>query len=275
MDYNGGIQPTARKVKPMPRQHPLSRTELLIGKECLEILRLKKVAVLGIGGVGSWTVEALARCGVGHLLIVDDDTVCLTNINRQLPATTATIGREKVQVMKERVHEIDKKITIDARRLCVTPDNISELIDGSVDYVIDAIDTITAKIALIEYCFTRGIPIISCMGTGNKLDPTKFVVTDLYKTRNCPLAKVMRNELRKRNVTRLKVVFSEEIPTKPRESEVLTCKLACVCNSDTVRKCSEKRQIPASISFVPPVAGFILAGEAIKDLAGINAPSGP
>lgn len=266
---------SVRKAKTMPRQHPLSRTELLIGKECLDILRHKKVAVLGLGGVGSWAVEALARCGVGHLLIVDDDTVCLTNINRQLPATLATVGREKVAVMKERVHEIDKKIAVDARCLCITPENIGELIDGSVDYVIDAIDTISAKIALIQYCFERGIPVISCMGTGNKLDPTKFVVTDLYKTKNCPLAKVMRNELRKRNVTQLKVVFSEETPRKPREAEVLTCKLACVCNSDNGRKCSEKRQIPASISFVPPVAGFILAGEAIKDLAGINVSSVP
>jgi tRNA threonylcarbamoyladenosine dehydratase len=262
---------SVKKAKLMPRQHPLSRTELLIGKECLDILRQKKVAVLGIGGVGSWSVEALARCGVGHLLIVDDDTVCLTNISRQLCATMATVGRDKVEVMKERVHEIDKKIVVDARRLCITPENIGELIDETVDYVIDAIDTISAKIALIEYCFKQGISIISCMGTGNKLDPTQFVVTDLYKTKNCPLAKVMRNELRKRNVTRLKVVFSEETPRKPLEAEVLTCKLACVCNSDTVRKCSEKRQIPASISFVPPVAGFILAGEAIKDLAGIMA----
>ena len=259
----------------MPRQHSLSRTELLVGKECLDLLRRKKVAVLGIGGVGSWSVEALARCGVGHLLIVDDDTVCLTNINRQLPATMATIGREKVAVMKERVHEIDKKIAVDARCVCITPENIGELIDDSVDYVIDAIYTISAKIALIEYCFTRTIPVISCMGTGNKLDPTMFAVTDLYKTKNCPLAKVMRNELRKRNVTRLKVVFSEENPRKPLEAEVLTCKMACVCNSDTVRKCSEKRQIPASISFVPPVAGFILAGEVIKDLAGINVSCGP
>jgi tRNA A37 threonylcarbamoyladenosine dehydratase len=259
----------------MPRQHALSRTELLIGKECLERLRHKKVAVLGIGGVGSWAVEALARCGVGHLLIVDDDTVCLTNINRQLHATMATIGQEKVAVMKERVHAIDKKIAVDARCVCITPENIGDLIDARIDYVIDAIDTITAKIALIEYCFNRDIRIISCMGTGNKLDPTRFVVADLYKTKNCPLARVMRNELRKRNVTALKVVFSEETPRKPLEAEVLTCKLACVCNSDNGRKCSEKRQIPASISFVPPVAGFILAGEVIKELSGANAACGP
>ena len=234
-----------------------------------------RVAVLGIGGVGSWAVEALARCGVGHLLIVDDDTVCLTNINRQLHATTATIGRDKVAVMKERVHEIDKKITVDARRVCITPDNIGELFDKTVDYVIDAIDTISAKIALIEFCFKSGIRVISCMGTGNKLDPTRFVVADLYKTKNCPLARVLRNELRKRSVTALKVVYSEEVPRKPLEAEVLTCKMACVCNSDTGRKCSEKRQIPASISFVPPVAGFILAGEVIKELGGISGPSEP
>jgi tRNA A37 threonylcarbamoyladenosine dehydratase len=259
----------------MPRQHALSRTELLIGKECLDTLRHKKVAVLGIGGVGSWSVEALARCGVGHMLIVDDDTVCLTNINRQLHATTVTIGQEKVEVMKARVHEIDKKIHVDARCMCITPENIAEFIDAGIDYVIDAIDTISAKIALIEFCYKRDIPIISCMGTGNKLDPTRFAVADLYKTKNCPLARVMRNELRKRGVARLKVVYSEETPRKPLGSEVLTCKMACVCNSDNGRKCSEKRQIPASISFVPPVAGFILAGEVIRELAGLNASCDP
>lgn len=251
------------------RQHPLSRTELLIGKPALELLRTKCVAVLGIGGVGSYAVEALARCGIGRLLLVDDDTVCLTNINRQLHATRNTIGQNKVDVMKERIAEIDRKIEVDARCFCIKPENVPELLGGGVDYVIDAIDTITAKIAVIAYCFNNNIPIISCMGTGNKLDPTRFIVTDLYKTRMCPLAKVMRNELRKRNVTRLKVVYSEEPPSKPLEAEVLTCKLACVCNSDNGRKCGEKRQIPASISFVPPVAGFILAGEAIKDLAGL------
>lgn len=254
----------------MPRQHALSRTELLIGKEALQRLRRKKVAVLGLGGVGSYSVEALARSGVGHLLIVDDDTVCLTNINRQLHATTKTIGKSKVEVMKERVHEIDRKIEVDARHFCITTENIAEIIDDSVDYVIDAIDTISAKIALIEFCVGRGTKIISCMGTGNKLDPTRFVVDDLYHTKHCPLARVMRNELRKRNVAKLKVVYSEERPLKPREAEVMTCKNACICNNVDGRKCSDKRTIPASISFVPPVAGFILAGEAIKDLAGLE-----
>jgi len=250
----------------MAKQHHLSRTELLIGKTALAALRTKTVAVLGIGGVGSYAVEALARSGIGRLLLVDDDTVCLTNINRQIHATQKTIGRNKVHVMAERVHDIDPRIEMDARNLCVTPANVPELLNETVDYVIDALDTISAKIAIAEHCYKNNIPVISCMGTGNKLDPTRFVVTDLYKTRICPLAKVMRYELRKRGVARLKVVCSEEYPVKPLEAEVLTCKMACICNNDNQRKCSDKHQIPASISFVPPVAGFILAGEAIKDL---------
>ncbi len=253
----------------MARQHALSRTELLIGKEPLARLRACRVAVLGIGGVGSYAVEALARCGVGHLLLVDDDTVCLTNINRQIHATTKTVGRDKVDVMRERVNEIDRKISVDARRFRVTRDNAAELLADGYDYVIDALDTVSAKIAVIEHCFQHGVRIISCMGTGNKLDPTRFMVTDLHKTKNCPLARVMRRELKRRGVTALKVVCSEETPSKPLEAEVLTCKMACVCNNEDGRKCGEKRQIPASISFVPPVAGFILAGEVIKELAGL------
>lgn len=250
----------------MARQHSLSRTELLIGKDALTTLRTRSVAVLGIGGVGSYAVEALARCGVGKLLLVDDDTVCLTNLNRQLHATLKTIGRPKVEVMAERIHDIDRKITVDARNICVTPANTAEVLGTELDYVIEALDTVSAKIAIVEHCHKHGIPIISCMGTGNKLDPTKFIVTDLYKTRICPLAKVMRYELRKRGIPSLKVVCSEEYPRKPLEGEVLTCKMGCICDNDVERKCSDKRQIPASISFVPPVAGFILAGEAIKDL---------
>lgn len=250
----------------MTQQHSLSRTELLIGKAALATLRTKTVAVLGIGGVGSYAVEALARSGVGRLLLVDDDTVCLTNINRQLHATLNTIGRNKVDVMAARVHEIDRDIEVDARNLCVTPANVPELLNANIDYVIDALDTISAKIAIIEHCFRNHIQVISCMGTGNKLDPTKFIVTDLYKTRICPLAKVMRYELRKRGVEKVKVVCSEEYPAKPREAEVLTCKMGCICDNDNAHKCNDKRQIPSSISFVPPVAGFILAGEAIKDL---------
>ena len=252
----------------MTQQHSLSRTELLIGKAALATLRSKTVAVLGIGGVGGYTVEALARSGIGRLLLVDDDTVCLTDLNRQIHATLKTIGKNKVDVMAARVHEIDPAIEVDARNLRVTPANIPELLDESIDYVIDALDTISAKIAIIEHCFRNHIQVISCMGTGNKLDPTKFVVTDLYKTRTCPLAKVMRYELRKRGVEKLKVVCSEEYPTKPRGAEALTGKIASTCDNE--HKCSNKRQIPASISFVPPVAGLILAGEAIKDLMTSN-----
>jgi tRNA threonylcarbamoyladenosine dehydratase len=253
----------------MLMQHSLSRTELLIGKEALATLRRMKVAVLGIGGVGAYSAEALARSGIGHLLLVDDDTVCLTNINRQLQATLKTIGRNKVEVMKERIADIDDSITVDARVYSVTANNAEDILDASFDYVIDALDTISAKIAVIEYCHRNQIKIISCMGAGNKLDPSRFVVSDISKTKVCPLAKVMRNELKKRNITHLKVVYSEEVPRKPREAEVLTCKHACMCDDGGGRKCSQKRQIPASISFVPPVAGFILAGAVIRELCEI------
>jgi len=266
----GKIKPRnglAKGVNLVLAQHSLSRTELLIGRQSLIRLRQQKVAVLGVGGVGSYCVEALARCGIGHLLLVDDDTVCLTNINRQLHATTKTLGLSKVEVMKGRVHDIDSQITVDARTFCIKPENITDILDSSVDYVVDAIDTVSAKLAVIEYCHHHGIQVISCMGAGNKLDPTKFVVTDIYKTKTCPLARVMRKELRNRDIPRLKVVYSEEAPLKPLELEVTTCKRACICDDTDGRKCSEKRSIPASISFVPPVAGFILAGEVIKDLA--------
>jgi len=253
----------------MIQQHALSRTELLVGKEALATLAAKKVVVLGIGGVGGYSVEALARCGIGHLVIVDDDTVCITNLNRQIHATRQTLGMRKVDAMKKRVNEIDSRIAVDARFLCVQPDNIGDIIDSDSDYVIDALDTISAKIAAVDYCFQHQIKIISCMGTGNKLDPSRFVVGDLYKTKTCPLAKVMRSELRRRNIPRLKVVYSEETPRKPLDAEVTTCKDACLCDDHDGRKCSQKRQIPASISFVPPVAGFILAGEVIRDLAGL------
>jgi tRNA A37 threonylcarbamoyladenosine dehydratase len=257
----------------MEKQHSLSRTELLIGREALGKLRAAKVAVLGIGGVGGYSVEALARCGVGRLLIVDDDSVCLTNLNRQIHATLSVVGKGKVEVMKARVADIDPLIEVDARRACVTKDNVAEFLGEGFDYVIDALDTITAKIAIAEYCFQSGVKLISCMGTGNKLDPTRFVVTDLFKTKTCPLAKVMRKELKRRGIDSLKVVYSEEEPRTPLEAETLTCKRGCVCEKGAARNCAIKRQIPASISFVPPVAGLILAGEVIKDITGLNAGS--
>lgn len=250
-------------------QHPLSRTELLIGNDGLGKLKNAKVMVFGVGGVGSFAVEALTRAGVGTLILVDDDTVCLTNLNRQIHATYQTVSKVKVEVMKERVLSINRKCNVITHQVFVTPDNLSELIPDDVDYVIDAIDTVSAKIALAQYCYEKGINVIASMGTGNKLDPTQFKVADIYNTKICPLAKVMRYELRKRGVKKLKVVYSEEKPRKPKEDDVATCKNACICNGGT-KKCAIKRQIPGSISFVPPVAGMILGGEVVKSILEIE-----
>ena len=253
----------------MKLQHSLSRTELLIGNDGLEKLRNSRVIVFGIGGVGSFTVEALARAGVGEITLIDDDTVCLTNLNRQIHATYKTISQPKVEVMKERILSINRKCNVITHQVFVTKDNIEEIVPKDIDYVVDAIDTVSAKLGLAEYCYKNNIKIMSSMGTGNKLDPTQFQVTDVFKTKVCPLAKVMRYELRKRGVEKLKVVYSEEIPMKPKVEDVVTCKTGCVCTGGT-KKCAEKRQIPGSISFVPPVAGMIIAGEVIKDILGIN-----
>ena len=246
-------------------QHSLSRTELLVGKEALDKLKNSKVVVFGIGGVGSYTVEALARTGVGRLVLVDDDLVCLTNINRQIHATYKTISKPKVDVMKERILEINPHCEVTTFQTFVKEDNIDEMIPDDTDYVVDAIDTVSSKISLIMYCQDKNIKIISCLGTGNKLDPTKFQIADIYSTKVCPLAKVMRYELRKRGVKALKVLYSEELPLKPRLDEVITCKEGCVCTGGS-KKCAVKRQIPGSISFVPPVAGMIIAGEVIKEI---------
>ncbi|HAT4126373.1 TPA: tRNA threonylcarbamoyladenosine dehydratase [Clostridium perfringens] len=246
-------------------QHSLSRTELLIGKDALDKLAKSKVMVFGVGGVGSFTVEALARAGVGNLILVDDDTVCLTNLNRQIHATYKTISKNKVEVMKERVLSVNRNCNVETIQVFVTPDNLEEIMPDDVDYVVDAIDTVSAKIALAVYCEQKGIKLMSSMGTGNKLNPAEFKVADIYNTKVCPLAKVMRYELRKRGVKKLKVVYSEEMPRKPKVEDVVTCKTGCVCTGGT-KKCSAKRQIPGSVSFVPPVAGMIIASEVVKDL---------
>ena len=241
--------------------HFLSRTELLIGKEGLDKLKKSKVIVFGIGGVGSFTVEALVRSGIGNLVIVDNDDICLTNINRQIHATTKTLGSSKVETMKNRILDINPECNIDANETYVDATNLNDLIGEDVDYVVDAIDTVTSKLAIIEYCKERGISVISSMGTGNKLDPTRFKVTDIYKTSVCPLAKVMRHELKKRGVKECKVLFSDEIPLKPYEEVAKEL-------SKTVEsvKSAKKRQTPGSIAFVPPVAGMIIAGEVVKDI---------
>ncbi|MBB6624892.1 tRNA threonylcarbamoyladenosine dehydratase [Clostridium gasigenes] len=254
-------------------QNSLTRTELLVGSEGIEQLRNAKVVVFGVGGVGSFTVEALTRAGVGNLILVDDDTVCITNLNRQIHATEATVGRVKVEVMKERVLSINSKCNVTSKQIFVTAENIKDIIPDDTDYVVDAIDTITAKLALVEYCTKKNIKIMCSMGTGNKMDPTKFEVADVYDTKVCPLAKVMRHELRKRGIEKLKVVYSQEVPTRPNKGPepVVKAENAKVSSEVEVeKKIKPKRQTPGSISFVPPVAGMIIGGEVIKDILATN-----
>ena len=242
-----------------------SRTELLIGNESVEKLKKAKVAVFGIGGVGSFVVEGLVRAGISNFILVDDDKVCLTNLNRQVIATHKTVGKYKVDVAKERILDINPNANIETYQEFFMPDS-KEILDNTVDYIVDAVDTVTAKIELVIRANKLNIPIISCMGTGNKLDPTKFEVTDIYKTSVCPLAKVMRKELRARGIKELKVVYSKEEPLIPDETENSSCKTGCICPPGTKRKCTIRNQVPGSISFVPSVAGLIIAGEIIKDI---------
>ena len=233
--------------------HLFSRAESILGKEALERLKHANVAVFGIGGVGSFAVEGIVRGGVGHITIVDGDTVSLTNLNRQLIVTQKTIGRRKTEVMEERIHDICPETEVTAYPVVYGAEN-RDLIDFSkYDYIVDAIDTVTSKLLLIEEAKKAGTKVISCMGTGNKLDPTRFEVADISKTSVCPLAKVMRTELRKRGIRDVKVVYSKEQPKTP----------------DFVEK-TAKRQTPGSLSFVPPVAGMILAGEVIKSIAEVE-----
>ena len=246
--------------------HAFSRTEMLIGKEGLEKLKNSTVAVFGIGGVGTYAVEGLVRSGVGKLILVDDDDICLTNINRQLHATRKTIGKPKVEVMKERILTINPKVEVVVYQELYTAETAENLLSDEYDYVIDAIDMVTSKLDLIERCTNRQIPIISAMGAGNKMNPAMLEVSDIYKTSICPLAKVMRKELKKRNIKKLKVVYSKEAPLTPIEIEG-DCKTNCICpNKD--RTCVTRRQIPGSMSFVPSVSGLIIASEVIKDLIG-------
>ncbi|MDF2484313.1 MAG: UBA/THIF-type binding protein [Herbinix sp.] len=247
-----------------------SRAELLLGKDSMETLKNTRVAVFGIGGVGGYTVEALARSGVGSFDLIDDDKVCLTNINRQIIATIKTVGKYKVDVMKDRILEINPRAQVTVHQCFYLPDTADKFDFSQYDYVVDAIDTISAKIDLVLRAQEKNIPIISCMGAGNKLDPTRFEVTDIYKTSICPLARVMRRELKKREVKKLKVVYSKEPARKPLEDMSLSCKTNCICPPGSENKCTMKRQIPGSISFVPSVAGLIIAGEVIKDITGVR-----
>ncbi|WP_324824954.1 tRNA threonylcarbamoyladenosine dehydratase [Sinanaerobacter sp. ZZT-01] len=229
--------------------HEFSRTALLIGEEAIDRLSHASVAIFGVGGVGGYVAESLARSGIGHFTLFDNDTVSLTNINRQIIATHKTLGRLKVEVMKERILEINPKADVKIHSVFFTADNADEFDLSHYSYIVDAIDTVASKLLLIECAKNADIPIICSMGAGNKLDPTRFEVTDIAKTSVCPLAKVIRSELRKRKIKDVKVVYSKEEALKPAVSEE-----------------TGKRQIPGSIAYVPSTAGLILASEVVKDL---------
>ena len=242
-----------------------ARTQLLIGEDGLNRLKDSTVMIFGVGGVGSHCIEALARSGIGRLILVDNDTVSLTNINRQSIAYHSTIGRMKTEVMRERIRDIDPAITVRTYETFVLPENLAELLDqeekntdGKIDYIIDAIDTVSAKIALVEEAQKRDIPLISSMGTGNKLHPELFEIADLSETSVCPLCRVMRRELKQRGITHLKVLYSKEKPVD-------------TCGRSTGEDSGARRSLPGSISFVPPVAGLLIAGEVIRELAGAGA----
>ncbi len=235
-----------------------SRTERLFGSEAMCRLAKARVAVFGVGGVGGYTIEALARSGIGALDIIDNDTVSLTNLNRQIIATHATIGQYKTDVAMARILDINPNCQVHAHRVFYMPETAESFCFSAYDYVVDAIDTVTGKLALVEQAVRCGTPIISCMGTGNKVDPSALEIADISQTSVCPLARVMRRELKKRGISALKVVYSKEIPIVP-----------CAVPAEEVSE--QKRQIPGSTSFVPPVAGLMIAGEVIRELTGVQA----
>lgn len=238
-----------------------SRTQLLLGEASMEKLKNARVAVFGVGGVGGYVCEALVRSGIGSFDLIDNDEVCLSNINRQIIATTKTVGRPKVEVMKERMLEINPDVDVTIHQSFFLPENADEFPFSEYDYVIDAVDTVTAKIELVMKCDKENVPIISSMGAGNKLEASAFRVADIYKTKMCPLAKVMRHELKKRGIKKLKVVYSEEIPTRPIES------LQAISTPEAEPK-TVRRDTPGSVAFVPSVAGLVIAGEVVKDITG-------
>ncbi len=247
-----------------------SRTQLLYGAEMMEKLAASHVAVFGIGGVGGYAVEALARSGIGALDLIDDDRVCLTNLNRQILATRKTVGKYKVDVAEERVHEINPDCEVRTFKTFFLPDTQDQFDFREYDYVIDAIDTVTGKLSIIEKAKNENVPVISSMGAGNKVNASMFEVADIYKTSVCPLAKVMRHECRKRGIRSLKVVYSKEKPIRPLEDMSISCRSHCICPPGTARKCTERRDIPGSTAFVPSVVGLIIAGEVINDLAKVS-----
>lgn len=245
-----------------------SRTELLYGKDAMEKLAQARVAVFGIGGVGGYTVEALVRSGIGAIDLIDDDKVCLTNINRQIYATRKTVGKYKVDVAAERIAEINPEAVVRTYKTFYMPETSSQFDFTQYDYIVDAIDTVKGKIELVMNAAKAGTPIISSMGAGNKIDPSAFEVSDIFKTSVCPLARVMRGELKKRGIKKLKVVYSKEKPIAPVDDMAISCRTNCICPPGTARKCTQRRQVPGSTAFVPSVVGLIIAGEIINDLTG-------
>jgi tRNA A37 threonylcarbamoyladenosine dehydratase len=243
-----------------------SRTQLLLGAAAMDALANARVAVFGVGGVGGYAAEGLARSGVGAIDLVDDDVVCLTNINRQIVATTETIGQYKADVMTARIRAINPHCQVRVHKCFYLPQTADRFDFADYDYIVDAVDTVTAKLALIERAHGAGTPIISSMGAGNKLDPTAFEVADISKTSVCPLAKIVRKELRKRGIDHVKVVYSKERPIRPANDVSISCRYHCVCPPEAQRHCTDKRDIPGSSPFVPPVVGMICASEAVRDL---------
>lgn len=244
-----------------------SRTALVMGSNSLEIIANKHVAVFGVGGVGGYVIEALARTGIGELTLVDDDRICLTNINRQILATRKTVGQYKVDAAEERIHAICPDIKVHKYKCFYLPENRDQFDFSQYDYVVDALDTVTAKIDIILEAKKCGVPVISCMGAGNRIDPTKLKVADIYETKGDPLARVMRYELRHRHVKNLKVVYSTELPIRPLEEDTAnSCLYHCICPPGTKRKCTDRRDIPGSTAFVPSAAGIICASEITRDL---------
>lgn len=245
-----------------------SRTQLLYGRDAMNRFANCRVAVFGIGGVGGYVVEGLARSGIGALDLIDDDRVCITNLNRQILATRATVGKYKVDAAAERVKAIFPECEVRSYKTFFLPETQAQFDFHDYDYVVDAIDTVTGKLAIIENAKRAGVPVISSMGAGNKVNPAAFEVADIYETSVCPLARIMRKECRKRGIKSLKVVYSKEKPIRPLEDLSISCSQHCVCPPGTVRKCTERRDIPGSTAFVPSVVGLIIAGEIINDLAG-------
>lgn len=245
-----------------------SRTRLILGNEAVERLKNSRIAIFGVGGVGGYVCEALVRSGIGAFDIIDDDKVCLSNLNRQIIATHKSIGMNKVEVMRDRMLEINPEVDVRIHQCFFLPENSDQFPFNEYDYVVDAVDTVTAKIELVLKCEETNVPIISSMGAGNKIEASAFKVADIYKTKMCPLAKVMRRELKKRGIKKLKVVYSEEIPFESVVTPDDRLGADLVSAPETERK--EKRAIPGSLAFVPSVAGLIIAGEIVKDITGIN-----